>query len=464
MSAAKLAARVRTEIDILKKRPEFAEWLTQQSLENGDLVVVNNSFVFRDKKLIKTRKNARFLALVVAGGKLGPGVFVTSPGDFDTNFKLLKATSASLPSTKSLEVALKDELAAFGKLSFVLIGEIRDEAQTVEIKHTYAKELRFEPGAGEPSVTERGDQRAVIVADLSDPETLWDTIQLTVNADLGAGAEGFKSALSAAFDELHDTAVSTLHLPRGSRSGSDSSFLARLAASIAESRAQYEKSIQRYESKEGALHLNDALRIAYNFADDAIKVLQLLVSLADLKTIILWSTISAHYELASAFHALPWAKARRKKPSLELYQQIVGGARNRAFHNLLSFDRPIESDLEGVSVQARTLTILSTHGKRNRVPFDYQDRELIEVLGELTLAPETKVSLNFWKRNATVMKAFEALLIKTEAALWEVHKRFHRRSELFAPLTISKMLKRPRTITIHVTRSVGKIVRSVTDV
>lgn len=422
MSVAKLAARIRAEVNTLRTRSEFSEWLAQQSLENGDLIVVNNSFVFRDKKLIKTRKNTRCLTLVVAGGKPGPDIFVTRPGDFDSGFKLLKARAPNLPATESLEAALKDELEAFGKLSFVLIGEIRDEAQTAKIDHAYANELRFEPRAEGPSITNQGDQRTVIVADLSDPEALWDTIEPRVNADLAGGEESFKSALSVAFDELRETTVSKLYLPRRGRAGFGSSFLSRLAESITESRGRYEESLQRYESKEGALHLNDALRIAYNFADDAIKVLQLLVSLADLKAVILWSTISDHYALAAAFSALPWAKVRRKKASLELYQQIIGGARNRAFHNLLSFDRPIESDLQGVSVRARTLTILSAHGKRNRVPFDYEDRELIEVLGELTLAPETKVSLNFWKRNGAVMKAFEVLLRETEAALWEVHK------------------------------------------
>jgi hypothetical protein len=46
----------------------------------------------------------------------------------------------------------------------------------------------------------------------------------------------------------------------------------------------------------------------------------------------------------------------------------------------------------------------------------------VEVLTELTLAPETAVSMDFWKRNANVMQTFENLLAKMEEVLWQINK------------------------------------------
>ena len=47
---------------------------------------------------------------------------------------------------------------------------------------------------------------------------------------------------------------------------------------------------------------------------------------------------------------------------------------------------------------------------------------MVEVLAELTRAPETAVPLDFWKRNGVVMKSFEDLLTSTEEFLWMLNK------------------------------------------
>lgn len=94
------------------------------------------------------------------------------------------------------------------------------------------------------------------------------------------------------------------------------------------------------------------MRVAYNFSDDAIKVLELLVSVADLKAVLLWCTIKEHFDVAEAFRNLPWTKSR-KKASLDRYREIIGGVRNRAFHNLLALDRTVEANLEGIQIAAK---------------------------------------------------------------------------------------------------------------
>lgn len=113
----------------------------------------------------------------------------------------------------------------------------------------------------------------------------------------------------------------------------------------------------------------------------------------------------------------------RKKPSLERYREIISGARNRAFHSLLALDRTVEANLEGVQVGAKRLTLFPPYGRRKSyIHFEYEDREMVQVLSELTRAPEATVPLEFWRKNEVVMERLEALLAATEQALWILNR------------------------------------------
>ena len=104
---------------------------------------------------------------------------------------------------------------------------------------------------------------------------------------------------------------------------------------------------------------------------------------------------------------------------MERYREIISGARNRAFHNLLALDRTVEVNLQGVQVGAKRLTLFPPYGRpKSRRHFEYEDQEMVQVLSELTRAPEATVPLEFWKKNEVVMERFEALLAATEEALW----------------------------------------------
>jgi len=265
-----------------------------------------------------------------------------------------------------------------------------------------------------------GDDRYIAVNELVDPEAAWNEIETMVQEEIDDETESFQAALSVAFGKLQQQAQSRLILPGTESAKSRSSFLSRVHSSVKEQRRLYEEALHRTQRAKTtqASHLNEVLRIAYNFADDAIKVLTLLVSICDLKGIVLWCTLRQHFELAEAFRMLPWTRVKGKA-SLKGYQEVVNGARNRAFHNLLGFDRSLFSDLTGVTIKAHSLTLLPAHTRRKgHIPFDYEDRELVEVLSQLTLAPETAVSMEFWKRNANVMTKFEELLDATETTLW----------------------------------------------
>ena len=409
----------------LMQRAEFTNWFGAQSPLDDDLIVINNSFIYRDKPLIKTTKNQQYLCLKIKDSKPQQEVFVVKPSDFNSDFKLLSAKSGNLPTTESLGKAIESELGRLGQLLFVLMGEIKDEPRSVPINHSYAIELKFDPAATKAAaVSVVAGSRQIVVHQLLDPEAAWKEIESTVEADLGDGSKNLADEFAVAFEKLKNEAVSKLQLPSPGAPKTKSSFIARLDQAVSDQRKLYDEALKKCDKEDdrSGVHLNEVLRIAYNFSDDALKVLQLLVSVSDLKAVLLWCTIHEHFDVATAFRNLPWTKST-KKPSLSRYQEIINGARNRAFHNLLAFDHTIESDLHGVSIGARSLTLLPAHGRRKaHVAFDYEDRELVEVLTELTLAPETAVSMDFWKRNAHVMQTFESLLAEMEEALWQLNK------------------------------------------
>jgi hypothetical protein len=309
-----------------------------------------------------------------------------------------------------------------GRLVFVLIGKLEDVPTKVSVQDSSVRELRFEPDAkSEAAAIDAGNGgKAIIVNQIVDPESAWNAMKADLGRDLGDDMCRLETAFGEAFEKLRDEARLKLVLPDPGQSATHDSFMGRLRKSVSKQHKVYKAALQKCGKRGGIANsdLREVMRIAYNFADDAIKVLRLLVSLADVKPLLLWCTIDKHFAVAEAFRNLPWTKSR-KKPSLERYREIIAGARNRAFHNLFAFDRTIEADLTGVDVKARRLTLLPPHGsKKETIPFDYEDREMVEILAELTRAPEVVVSFDFWKKNAAVMESFEKLLKSTENALW----------------------------------------------
>jgi hypothetical protein len=402
----------------------FAEWLRNEKANDGDVVIFNNSFIYR-KPLVKTSKNNQYLCAQVKRGKLDlTDVSVIEPGEMNSDFKLLSQKRDGLPPRKPLEKALQREQKELGRLVFVLIGELRDVGATVPMPHGHVKSLRFDPSASQAAVQGPNGNKALIVNRLTDPESVWNAVRPILERELGHDLAGLEERFADAFENLRNEACLHLVLPAAGAAKTATSFIARLRVSVSQQRKLYEAALEQHE-KGGRLadgNLRDAMRVAYNFADDAIKVLLLLVSVSDLKAILLWCTLKEHFEVAEAFRKLPWTKSS-KKPSLERYRETISGARNRAFHNLLAFDRTIEADLSGVHVNARRLTLFPAYSRRkNVVAFDYEDREMVELLTELTRAPEVTVPLDFWKKNAVVMESFEKLLAGTEETLWALNQ------------------------------------------
>ncbi len=417
---------VRQDVRRLASTSTFKGWLKTQKPQKGDIVVINNSFIFRrDKNLMKTTKSGLYLCMQCTdnSGQLD-GPFVCEPGEQNLDFKLYSAKSKKLPSLLSLEKALEEQLKKLGWLIFVLIGKLEEAPATVPINNKHIKQLRFDPKVKEPAVAQSEDGQGIIITNtIADPGSTWKAIEQGLHdvvKDTGA-FDSLKKAYVKAFEELREKAYLKMELPKpGDSNGNrEHSFIARLRKSVNEQRKLYESALEKAKSDD--TYLREIMRIAYNFADDAIKVLLLLVSIADLKPVLLWCSIKEHYDVAEAFRGLPWTKTH-KKPKLTTYKEIISGARNRAFHNLFAFDRTVQVELGGVDVKVHRLTLLPPYKRRRgRTPLDYEDREMVELLTELTRAPEVTVPFDFWEKNAEVMRTFESLLTKTEETLWVIN-------------------------------------------
>jgi len=425
-SITTIKSKITQEIDRLIKSETFKGWFKGQNARNGDLIFLNNSFIFR-KPLIKTRKNEQFICIKIKNNDVASSeIFIAKPNDFNVNFKLFSGKSRNLPEMVPIGKALDNELKNIGPLVFLLIGDLQETSCMVAVNHRVIKELRYNPRCTESCIVDTDNgHKAIFVNQLSDHERAWEEIKKLYGKSEGDEVSNLEIAFAEAFERLHNEIHTSLNLPIPGemRERGSMTLLSKFRTSVTEQHRLYSEALNKHNDNEQNYdsNLGEIMRIAYNFAEDAIKVLALLVSIADLKALISWCTIKEHFDLAEAFNNLPWNKSH-EKASFSNYQKIISGARNRAFHNLLALDGTVEANLEGVQVGARRLTLFPPYSQRkNNISFDYEDRELVEVLSELTRAPETMVPHDFWQKNEEVIVSFESLLDSTEEALWMIN-------------------------------------------
>jgi len=403
------------------KTKAFKDWLASQQIQDDDIILINNSFIYRTKRLIKTNKNNQFIGVKIKNKKLDfENTIVATPSDFNGDFKVFKSKQANPVSFESLNKAIRWEVSHLGQLVFFLIGEINETSLSLNIQDSIVHELRYDPIAQKQELVEQNGNKIIVVNQLVDPEAVWNLIMPDLEKIQNINIPALEKAYAVAYERLQNEARLMMKLPKPSSIRNQNTFIAQLRNSVAEQRRLYELALNKCVKGKDSndVNLREVMRISYNFADDAIKLIQLLVSVADSKAIILWTTLKSHFDLAESIRTLPWTKSE-KKASPDDYIEKVKGARNHAFHNLLLFDRTIEADLSGVQVNAKKLTLLPAYGQRkSAVPLDYEDREIVEILSELTRANETVVSLDFWIKNSVVLEAFEKLLESTEEALW----------------------------------------------
>ena len=156
------------------------------------------------------------------------------------------------------------------------------------------------------------------------------------------------------------------------------------------------------------------LRISYNFVTDVNKLLTLVVNLCDLKSLILWLTISEHITLDDKFKDLPFGFSKTKA-SLADYESVIKNARNKSFHQLFPFNKSLRFQL--AALEQVSVTIFSSYTTKNGNTMTYKDQELYELLRGFTRVTEQVVSKNFWIKNELVMQAVQNLITETSTAI-----------------------------------------------
>ncbi|MBC8554327.1 MAG: hypothetical protein H8D23_32355 [Candidatus Brocadiales bacterium] len=379
---------------------EISSELEGVEFKQGDLLLINNSFIYREKTSIKTTKNDSYLAIPIKGdGTMSEVPIVLAGMNINSDWKRLPESARGDIQELALEDAVENEFSNLGRLVFILIGKVDDSVvirQPISSRHF--SEIVWDPRSN--SILTMSDD-TIVIKDAIDEEAIWQEIETNYELDEQKPPEELRDALAVALENLKNDAVANLILPSKERQ-IQGSMIDSILTVLREQRDEYQASLSN--AQRGDIAPNDVLRIAYNFASDALIFIRLVISICDLKPIVLWGTLNEHYQLAYSLKNLPW-HTQRTKPSIKNYRKTIADARNSAFHNLFPFRKSLLVDLHDAALQDAVLRIFSEHGKKKENQLLYQDKELVDLLFEFTRARERNVPLSFWRRNLSVMDA-----------------------------------------------------------
>jgi len=382
----------------------FQDWFKKIKVSQGDYVVINNSVLFR--KDLKTIKSTKYLGLKV----LNPSpfeyeIYVLQTARKNNDFSYISGRSKELESIIANDFieSIENELNSLGRLIFILIGIIdRSEVFEQSIDHSLFTKITLNSSVEAPLLLQ---DHNIIIKEIVDAEILWE---LFVNACKDFPTipsplpDDLVGKFASSINELQKNSFAKLTIPSSTeypRIG----FLDQVIISLKQNFDNYLEAINACSnpSANRSEHYN-ILRISYTFADEIVRFLKLFNSISDVKPLLFWMTASEQFELSSALNQLPWEKLGTK-PDLKNYVDCVKAARNKAFHNFLQFNQAIEVQMGELTIRPTKLRLFSEFTSKGNV-FEYEDKELIEILTEFTRAGEKYVSFDFWKRNLIVME------------------------------------------------------------
>lgn len=256
---------IRESADRLKNHTKFMEMLDPEKNHPGDIVLINNSFVFRD---VKTTKSDKYLSFLINQSPAEPTLNVASGHRFNTDFKKIASNSSNMPDISSLEEAVNSQIEHLGYLVFLLIGEVQDnEVVEATLNNSAFRKVIWDPTISQDATV--GEDQ-IVVKSTEDEEAVWKAVIKQYTATVTEVPDGLRDALGVALDKLQDQAVARVRIPQP---GQDAAFgiTDAVLEVLREQRGEYSRAVstlnQNGTTSESAL--NDVLRIAYNFASDA---------------------------------------------------------------------------------------------------------------------------------------------------------------------------------------------------
>jgi hypothetical protein len=417
MSLNTLVELVISNLTNFLKKSGATETLKGIPNREGKLLIVNNSFFFRDSKYIKTNKSAKYLAIPATSTDVQEkNVLVLTGPRLNSEYKLLADSDDTIETKITLSEAINQELGNLGKIVFVLIGQVDDNViikVPIETPHFH----QFILNPAQPKKVNITD-RTISCNSVEDEASNWTKIetQLTESGVSPNDISDIKQVLGKAFDQAKSDAYATLTIPKTTEK-EGKYFLDKIGTSFEDNIREYATalSIMSAAEKNRREAYNEVLRIAYNFTDDALTVLRLLVSICDLKPLIMWGTFMSHYNVVEAVRNLPWAR-QITKPALSKYIRTVKRARNKSFHRLLPFTKPIDVDLPAQALRDVRLRFFAEYGTSKNT-MDFRDKEVVDLLLEFTRTSQEVVADEFWVKNLKVMQTSHEMILRTSEFL-----------------------------------------------
>ena len=280
----------------------FQSWKERESLRVGDLIVFNNSFLYREN-LTGTTKSKKYLSVTLDVD--AEPMVLRVDGRINSTFKRIPSRQVDASRTLELRAAIADEMAGLGTIVFSLIGRIGDDqpASVTLPSGTGFTTLQYQPG--QEQIAEIGDG-GVLVNRLDDIDILWQAIaRKCAELDIG-NSEELAECFEKSFGDLREAAGRPIDVDDIAADGP--SILSEVVAGLSEQVAAYDDALKSHlQNPDDIEALNEVMRIAYNFADGVRELMALVVGLSDLKPLLSWLTINEQCELAERFGDLPFA-------------------------------------------------------------------------------------------------------------------------------------------------------------
>jgi hypothetical protein len=399
----------------------YRAWAGTERIRPGDLVILNNSFLYRDGLTTRAKSDKYLARLADVNGQPQPPTVVISSSRIISQFKRVSSHAGVQPQKVGLDDAIKDEVSELGTIVFALVARVApDEPASVRFAFGKLAELRYEPAQKE---TAKFQDPHLSLNSLEDIDSLWSAVRKVLAASGGKADAELEEHFEEGLASLQEAAGRPVDL--NDVTAGAGSILFDVVTRIDQQVKAYKQALAVHKGKPQALEpINDLLRIAYNFADGAKALLTLVVGISDLKPLLFWLTIDEQSELADRFSELPFALVGKAKPSLERYRSVISAARNRAFHDFFAFARPFHVDLPGEAFRSPELRLFRQF--RSSAPaLEFRDRQLVELLEGLSRTPESPVPLGFWEKNQGVMESVANLTRAVQKALVLVSRSRH---------------------------------------
>jgi hypothetical protein len=288
--------RVIKAVRRIGSHPQFESWAVDEKIADGDLILFNNSFVFHD---VQTDKSSHYLAVEVGpeGQLKTPPSVATLPTRQNLDFRRLAKTQAR-PALQPLQPSISREIGALGHLIFGLIGNVTED-RLVEVtpKTGSIKRIVWNPKATELLTL---DADVVEINSVENEDALWTAYEKAAEASELNISPHTQPEFAEALDTLLGLGAASLRLPEpntSSRPGILDTIVNALRGQVSDYADGLAKYTRAQSDETRKTHFNEMLRVAYAFSQEASTLLRLIVSVCDLKPLVLWATIDKHYQL-----------------------------------------------------------------------------------------------------------------------------------------------------------------------